>query len=64
MSITLDTKNYASGVHHESAPGQGPGAAENLVVVKRKHWGRWIVAGLLAFVLLQFVVSLFRNPRW
>jgi polar amino acid transport system permease protein len=67
MSLTLDTSAGASGTGDENrstAPGHGPGTAEDLVVVKRKHWGRWIVAAVLAFILAQFVVSLFRNPRW
>jgi polar amino acid transport system permease protein len=47
-----------------TAPGHGPGPAEDLVVVKRRHYGRWIVAAVLAFILAQFIVSLVRNPRW
>lgn len=61
MTLTVETPD---GTDTTTAPGHGPGSAEAPVVVKRKHWGRWIVAVLIVFALAQFAVSLVRNPRW
>ncbi|MFK4730354.1 amino acid ABC transporter permease [Agromyces mediolanus] len=35
-----------------------------LKVVPVKHWGRWALSALVAFVVLQFLWSLGANPQW
>ena len=29
-----------------------------------KHWGRWVLSAVVAFVILQFLWSLASNPQW
>lgn len=35
-----------------------------LAVVPVKHWGRWALSAVVAFVILQFLWSLATNPQW
>ena len=35
-----------------------------LRVVPVKHWGRWVLSAIVAFVILQFLWSLATNPQW
>ena len=35
-----------------------------LRVVPVKHWGRWALSAIVAFVILQFLWSLATNPQW
>ncbi|MFE6255989.1 amino acid ABC transporter permease [Agromyces sp. NPDC057865] len=35
-----------------------------LSVVPVKHWGRWIVSVVVAFLIVQFLWSLAANPKW
>jgi polar amino acid transport system permease protein len=35
-----------------------------LRVVPVKHWGRWALSAVVAFVILQFLWSLASNPQW
>ena len=35
-----------------------------LRVVPVKHWGRWALSAIVAFVILQFLWSLVTNPQW
>jgi polar amino acid transport system permease protein len=61
-----------SGPTAASAPAGSAGAADSsgghvdagLRVVPVKHWGRWVLSALVAFVILQFLWSLASNPQW
>lgn len=52
-----------------SVPAGGSGGTParreaGLKVVPVKHWGRWVLSAIVAFVILQFLWSLASNPQW
>ena len=53
-----------------TAPAAGPAGAAGtrheagLKVIPVKHWGRWVLSAVVAYVILQFLWSLASNPQW
>ncbi|HEU0181259.1 MAG TPA: amino acid ABC transporter permease [Agromyces mariniharenae] len=50
------------GAQEPAAPGAP--TPHGLSVVPVKHWGRWIVSVVVAFLIVQFLWSLAANPKW
>ena len=47
-----------------SAAGAPSGPEAGLKVIPVKHWGRWVLSAVVAFVIAQFLWSLASNPQW
>ncbi|WP_084003216.1 amino acid ABC transporter permease [Agromyces aureus] len=55
----------AASADQQTAPGRSTGEIEHgLKVVPVKHWGRWVLSAVVAFVILQFLWSLASNEKW
>ena len=75
VAASSDTSGDApAAATRRPAPAEAPGATTadssgghtdaGLRVVPVKHWGRWVLSAVVAFVILQFLWSLASNPQW
>ncbi|SIO20420.1 amino acid ABC transporter permease [Agromyces cerinus] len=64
---TTDDTTSASSATADAVAKSGPAGGRldaGLRVVPVKHWGRWVLSAIVAFVILQFLWSLATNPQW